>query len=210
MISIVMRCLVQQGAIYLLLLCPTVALGQTKPAPSLVAQLATTNPKATISGEPGDQRASWDRLDEKEATRVNAALKEVVQQSEKLWPELLEHLSDERYCTTIGQDAGYPRNCSVGDVCQIIIGETLSEPYFRHMQATRKVYHRYRIPFGKDKAKLRDWCLARKDKKLFELQIELCELIIKDMQESDFTAAVKKEIEALQKSQRAFPFAGSF
>jgi hypothetical protein len=210
MISSVTRYRVQRVAIYLLLLFPALLLGQTKPTPILVSQLATTNPKATIRGEPGDQEAVWDKFDAKEGARVHDAIKEVIQQSEKLWPELIEHLSDDRYCTTIGHDAGYPRNCSVGDICQMVIGQTLSEPYYRHMQATKQVYRRYRIPLAKDKTKLREWCLARKEKKLFELQIELCELIIKDQQESDFTAAVKKEIEGLKKSRQAIPFAGSF
>ncbi len=196
-----------------LLLCslPGFVIAQTKPALGLVEQLATTNPPATIRGKPPDEEATWSKFDFKEGARLDGVVKQVIQHSEKLWPELVAHLGDDRYCKTVGIDAGFPRNKSIGDVCQLLIGETLSEPYYRHMLGTKETYHKFRIPdFAKDKPKLREWCLARKDRKLFELQIEACELIIAGQKDSDFKTAIAKEIEGLKKSQMAIPFPVSF
>jgi hypothetical protein len=183
-------------------------LGQANESRGLVEKLATSNPPATIRGRAGHQRASWTKLDAKEATRVDQVLKQVIQQSEELWAELAEHLDDEQYCKTVGIDAGYPRNWSVGDVCQHIIGQTLSEPFYRHLGGTKENYHHFRIPaFAKDKAKLREWCLARKDRKLYELQIEACQWAIDELEspDSDSVAAIKKEIETLRNTKLAVP-----
>jgi hypothetical protein len=88
----------------------------------------------------------------------------------------VQHLGDDRYCKTVGIDARYPRNWSVGTVCQHILGETLSEPFYRHVGGSKEDYHRFRLPaIAKDKKKLREWCLARRDRQLFELQVEMCE-----------------------------------
>jgi uncharacterized protein (TIGR03067 family) len=189
--------------------------GDAEDPRGLVDKLATTNPRATIRGEPGDEQATWEKLDFKEAKRVDAAVKEVIRRSEELWPELVAHLGDDRYCKTVGIDAGYPRNYSVADICQHIIGETLSEPYYRHLEpASKETFHRFRLPaFAKDKAKLRQWCLARKDRQLYELQIEACQWAIDEIEGSDngtkeeppIVTAIKKEIESLKKNKMAMP-----
>lgn len=191
-----------------LLLLPGIAFAQPKDSQGPVDKLATTNPPATIRGEAGHQRASWKKLDSKEANRVDAALKDVIRRFEELWPELVEHLSDDRYCKTVGIDAGYPRNWSVCDICQHIIGETLSEPYYQHMPGTKSNFNRFRIPaFAKDKDKLRQWCWDRKDRQLYELQIEACEWALGEIKGSDggLITAIKKEIEDLKKSKAAVP-----
>lgn len=120
---------------------------------------------------------------------------------------------------TVGIDAGYARNWTVADICQHIIGETLSEAYYRHMPGSKENFHQFRIPaVAQDKTKLGEWCLARKDRKLFELQIEQCEWAVTEVKASDMdpeekqriTMAVEKEIEALKKSQAAIPCTSSF
>lgn len=184
------------------------AVAAEKDSLGLVDKLATTNPPATIRGEPGDERASWRKLNSKESKRVDALLKQVIERSEDLLPELVAHLGDERYCKTVGMAAGYPSNWSVGDICQQIIGETLSEPYYRHLPGTKTNYHRFRLPaFAQDKAKLREWCLARKDRKLYELQIEACEWALGELKGSneELVTAIKQETESLKKTKTAVP-----
>ncbi len=204
----------------LVILLSRCALGQADVAPGSVDQLATTNEPATIRGEPGRQRAMWNKFDARESKRVDSALSDVIRRSEDLWTDLVEHLGDNRHCKTVGIDAGYPRNWSVADVCQRIIGEMLSEAYYRHMEpGTKEIFHQYRIPsFAKDKAQLRKWCLARKDRKLFELQMEASELAIAEITASELNVEqrmrlvmeIKKEIEGLKKSQMAVRCRSSF
>jgi hypothetical protein len=188
---------------------------QSKPSSEFVEKLATINKPAIIRGEPGDQRATFAKgYDSSESERVDKAVKEAIKRSEELWLELADHLEDDRYCKTVGSDAGYPRNWSVGDVCQHIIGETLSEPYYRHLQpATKEDFHRFRLPaVAQDKRKLREWCLARKDRKLYELQIEMCDWAITQFGASDtdeegelLIPAIKREIATLKKTRKAVP-----
>ena len=200
---------------------PSYAFGPPVAAVGAVDRLATTNTPPVIRGDPGEERAVYgDKFDHKESKRVAGAVKEVVRRAEELWPELVAHLGDDRHCLTVGSDAGYPRNWSVGDVCQDILGTTLSAPYYRHMMpATKETFHRFHIPaIAKDKAELRKWCLARKDRKLFELQIEQCEWAITEIDASDgnrngklqLTAAIEKEVESLKKSRTAIPCVTSF
>ena len=105
------------------------------------------------------------------------------------------------------------------DICQKIIGETLSAAYYENLPGTKENYHRFNIPaFAKDKLKLREWCLARKDRKLFELQIEACAWAITEIKASDMgleekqriTTAIKKEIDGLTKSRVAIPCPSAF
>lgn len=205
--------------LFLLLSIPSVATGQANYMPSLVDKLATSNPPATISGKPPREQATWSKYDTNERKRVDATVRDVIRQSEDLWPELVAHLGDDRYCKTVGIDAGYPRNWSVADVCQHVIGHSLSEAYYRHMAGTKQNYRRFKLPtFAEDKAKLREWCDARKNRKLFELQIEACEWAITEIRDStrDATAigplitAITKEIEELRKTQVAIRCTSSF
>jgi hypothetical protein len=201
-------------AFWLSVLClPALALAQPENTAGLVDKLATTNPPAVVKGKPGRQEATFDSdFDLSESKRIDGVAKEALRDVEDIWLELVKHLDDDRHCKTVGIDAGYPRNWSVGDACQHLIGETLSEPYFRQIPSTKSNFNRFRLPaVAKDKAKLREWCLARKDRKLFELQIELCGWAIteikrsnmSDAEKSRITAAIEKEIEALQESKTA-------
>ena len=217
------RCTLRKNDVvawFLLFSLPEFVIGQPKDPPGPVDKLATSNPPATIQGEPGRERATRDKFDLEESKRINTAVAQVIRRSEELWPELVKHLSDDRYSKTVGIDAGYPRNWSVGDICQDIIGTTLSAAYYRHLQpGTKQSYHRFHIPdIAKDKLKLREWCVARKDRKLFELQIEVCEWAITEIKTSDMgvkekqriTTAIQKEIDGLAKSRVAIPCPASY
>ena len=197
---------------------PAVAYGQ-QAAGQIVDKLATTIPPPVIQGEPGEQRAKYSKFDPAERDRVRALLSSLSSETEKLWPELVGHLQDHRYSLTVGSDAGYPTNWTVGEACQELIGSSLSVAYYRHLDGSKSNYHHYSLPeIAKDKAKLRTWCVARKDKKLYELQIECCEWALKEIGDSKMEAAVKertseavrKEIAGLKKSRTAVPSTRSF
>lgn len=106
--------------------------------------------------------------------RVDKAVYSLARHAEEAWPELIAHLGDDRYSISYrGIEGG--NNYSVGDVCERIITDAISEAYFRHAPEGKLAWmylHRPDVPRGKD---LRPWCEARRAKKLYELQVEMCD-----------------------------------
>ena len=186
--------------------------------PSEVDKLASTNSPWVIKGKPGKQTASkGDVYRADESTRIETQVTATIRNSERLWLDLVSHLDDKRHSGVVGIDAGYPRNWSVGDLCQNIIGESLSAPFYRHFPGTKMNYHRFRIPsFAKDKEKLSEWCRSRKEQKLYELQIAACEWALSELesagirewdintdQKKEIAEKIRREIERLKESRTA-------
>lgn len=185
-----------------------------------VDKLASSNSPFVIRGKAGRQKATEGAVyDSNESDRVREQLTKLIANCESAWPELVSHLTDKRHSGIIGIDAGYPRNLQVGDVCILLIGETLSAPFYEHIPNSKMNYHRFRIPaFAKDREKLKKWCEDRKDRKLYELQIEACqwalrELDAPDIQPRDVSAEekliiarqIRNEIENLKRTRSAVP-----
>ncbi|NMC20945.1 MAG: hypothetical protein GYA33_11050 [Thermogutta sp.] len=73
---------------------------------------------------------------------------------------------------------------------------------------------------ARDKKKLKSWCEERRDKKLYELQIEMCEWAktelgkpddfhgISQLRKRAWISALDAEIESLRESERAVSFPG--
>ena len=188
--------------------------------PNLVDSLATTNSAWTIRGAPGKEKATKGKIfDPRESDRIRIQVKDILEKNEEVWHELALHLSDYRHSGIVGIDAGYPRNWTVSDVCHHIIGDTLSSPFYKHFPGTKTNYHRFKMPsFAKEKESLAKWCLERKDRKLYELQIEACEWAIQELdsaeiserdvnaaKKAELVAQIRKEIEDLRKSKTAVP-----
>ncbi len=189
---------------------------------SEVDKLASTNSPWVIKGKPGKETASkGDVYSADESTRIKTQVTATIRNSEKLWLDLVTHLDDKRHSGVIGIDAGYPRNWTVGDVCQNILGESLSAPFYRHFPGTKMNYHRFRMPsFAKDKEKLSEWCLNRKEEKLYELQIAACEWALTELESPDIrewdiktdqrkeiAEKIRREIERLKESRTAVAIA---
>jgi hypothetical protein len=124
-----------------------------------------------------------DKYDWTEYNRVWDAIKVVIKNEEEAWPELVSHLEDERYCITYESMSGRNSNRSIGDMCRIIIGRNLSEAYFQKMQPGLEIIAaRFQLPeIVRDKHVLKTWCEERKNKKLYELQNEMCVWIINEL-----------------------------
>jgi hypothetical protein len=145
-----------------------------------VNELATKNSPHIIYGRPPREKARKGSIHlPEESQRIHAKVRELAERCEFVWRDLVSHLTDNRHCGVVGMDAGYPRNWTVGDVCQELIGRSLSAPYYQHLPRTKRNYHRFYIPqFAKDRAQLKQWCEERKNRKLYELQMEACEWAI--------------------------------
>jgi hypothetical protein len=187
-------------------------------ATTLVKALASKNPSPDAEGNRGSASVP-ENFDWSEQERVWAVIGELMDRSEEVWPELVEHLDDEDYCITIEVFNGAIHDWPVGIVCQEIIERNLSEAYYRKLEPqSLEVYRKLRSP--RFEIELKDWCEQRKDLKLYELQIEACEWAMKELSKDDefprtsaeqrkeWIASVETEIASLKKSKQAVPYKG--
>ncbi len=142
---------------------------------------------------------------------------------------MVRHLDDGRYSITYNANSisGSAHNWSVGDVCREIIVGSLTGGYLERLGGTdKKSYYRLEkfLPdkrgsmIGKDI--LKAWCDERSAKRLYELQIEVCQWAVVELGKGGFEeevspsrrlewiAAIKSEIERLKTSKKAFRFTG--
>jgi hypothetical protein len=204
----------------------------TVDAKALVNALENHNPRPAI-GRPRqnapdfgvpifDQKYDWH-----EYTRVNKAIDVLAGSAEAAWPELLRHFDDERYCMTYHNDVA--GNYSLGSVCQLIVRGWLFEGFGRHIgpwfdshainsSKSELAYARLWAPqMLRGEGRLKAWCESRRGKRLYELQIEMCEWAISrvtelkelsDKEREPFVKAVRAEIVELGKSKKAARFHG--
>ena len=174
-------------------------------------------PKIISYGLEGDAPLYDKEYDWQEDDRIIPVVRFVKNHAEMMWPELLKRFDDERYCISVATEAhesGW--NCTVGRVCQDIVRTYLTAAYERHMHillAMEREYMAMIYPSIIRKPKdLLAWCEERKEKELYELQMEMCEWAIKEAvktrsttvdRRKAFVQAVKTEIKALYYSQAA-------
>jgi hypothetical protein len=187
---------------------------------ALVEALANRNPVPKFAGT---RQFPWfdEKYDWGEYNRVWRAIRELTRHAEYAWPEMVRHLDDDRYCTTF-QEEGTTYNRTVGDTCREIIALNLSVAYCKNLTPmTQLVYVRMAWPqIAFDKKKLKSWCEERSNKRLYELQIEMCVWAIKELGKTGdvlrvsrlklkaWIAAIEAEIESLRESERAELFRG--
>lgn len=172
---------------------------------ALIDALANRNPVPKLVGNDRvipifDKNYDWS-----EDRRVwGKAIPDVITHIEDVWPETAKNLEDKRYCITLGNDNG-PRNWSIGDVCQSVLRRTLEEASVEAVKPSSKLDAlRLRPAFFFENDKFKSWCMDRKGKQLYELQIEICELAIgKHADKPAWVAALKTQIRSLHESKQA-------
>ena len=191
---------------------PKTALKKRTPTSSeLVDAIVNHNRAPTIIGGKGAREPLFDdRYRWAEQERVEEAIQRLSAHAEEAWSELVRHLDDKRYCITYALfRSAY--NFSVGDICETIIGEHLSEAYYGHVPESDLTYSHLNYPAVVHEGKLKSWCQARSGKKLYELQIEMCEWSIRklptvpevpDEDCRNAIVAIKRQIETLRKSKK--------
>jgi hypothetical protein len=135
--------------------------------------------------------------------------------TEEVWPLMVGHLGDKRYSYTIGfDDTTY--NYSIGDVCEQIIHNTLEAGFVRSLnilKGTNLHVKDFENPELYDDAEtLKTWLITRKDRKLYELQIEVLEWIIKRTEElgipedkrREFIEQINEDILYLRKEKEPY------
>lgn len=156
-----------------------------------------------------DEKYDWSEYD-----RVVRTIRLLKCRAEDAWPELLMHFDDGTYCVSTASEAYETgQNHTVGLVCQEIVRGYLRAGYSRHLHTLRldkPQYMAIRSPaMLRDPATLKTWCEKRSEKKLYELQVEMCEWAIDEAatlpvlasERAAFVDAVRVEIAALNSSQ---------
>jgi hypothetical protein len=188
---------------------------------NMIENLVNHNPEPRLV-EKGGSPLFDDNFDWGEQQRIQkSAIPTLIKNAEEAWPDLVKHLDDERYCITAISISDYTHNMTVGYICRKIIAENLAAAYLSNMNITKKsVYARFGWPSIASERILKEWCEKRRDKKLFELQIEMCKWAIEELKKSEYDKLVTQEerqkwiksitseIVVLQKNQKAVPYNG--
>lgn len=147
----------------------------------LVEELASPNqPPITQNGSSGRVKfpVGYDIAAQRKINDVRTTLHDNFEES---LPFLIAALDDKRYCLTINWadgDAFY--NKSVGAICRNIIESQLEVYRDKIIFSGPKHWHRYDY-----KQISSEWWQTRRDRKLFELQIEAIEWAIQQFEKSD-------------------------
>jgi len=109
--------------------------------------------------------------------------------AESIWADIVDHLDDQRYSLTMESNiSGRSYEWTVGDICHAIVARNLTQSYYGSLKP--ETFDRYRtlrspVSLG-GLSDLKKWCQERKDKKLYELQIEVCELTMKALESDEW------------------------
>jgi hypothetical protein len=121
-----------------------------------------------------------------EQDRIQKVIQKIINNGEQYWPILVKHLdNDDRYCMTYAYyDSA--NNYSIQMICEDIISDYLTEAYHQQIPneivyGSEQLYSHLRVPDIVYKNKLKQWCIKNKNKKLYELQIEMCVWAIKEL-----------------------------
>lgn len=151
--------------------------------------------------------------DWKEEERVRTALRKLYNDtSVEVWEAMVRKGNDRRYCnTSYSGSSGDVYIDSVGLICSDFAYERLCYVFARHLPSLPP--HGCPIQFWDVKENMPAWRNKRKDKSLYQLQIEMCEMALRELRKLDphdlsdkGKAEARKKIEAdikeLRKTKR--------
>jgi len=183
----------------------------------LVDSLANKNSAPKLVGGAEAREPIFDKnYDWREQARIREALQVLVDHVEDAWPALVQHVADTQYSLTASMDHD-GGNLSVGSVCSSIITANICMLYAGCLpRAAEDLRWSLRSPdilYGDD-ASIKSWCTSRKHKKLWELQIEVAEWVVKKiescreegLEERDRQKSInvlRKRIQKMQESKKA-------
>ena len=190
---------------------------QTKfDAEQFIERLANHNspPKLVDSAVVGLEPIFSRQYDWSEDNRIATATQVLVNYADEALPVLLKHFDDKRYSRTYctSSDSGAD-NLDVGSVCGEIVAESLSQAFYEYIPEGDELAYQLRLADRGASKDLKTWCLERRDKPFYELQIEQCELAIdriKHLREESADekdkvksiAAIKNQIEIMRRQRK--------
>jgi hypothetical protein len=172
-------------------LSPAVA-GEPKPAAPTPAQMVDAivnrnQPPKLLErrGLPRNVALFPQGYDWQEEKRVHEALARLYQDTTaELWEELVRRTNDPSYCiVVVSQQSEASVIRSVGSICRELAADRLHDVYRQHLPGDPKRFEGRTVilPMASFKGGLADWRKERKDRSLYQLQIEACEEAIKEL-----------------------------
>jgi hypothetical protein len=176
---------------------------------ALIDKLVSPNPKP-ITGDEDPKEAPDYRLppgfDREKQEVVHEALDDLEGLQTQAFPFLIERWNDNRYCITISEGLnGYCRNQTVGKTCKMIVFDQI-QPYgnWQGVDSLGLKYvwrPSYPAEFLASKEDAKKWHEKRKNKSLFEIQLEVLDWVIAE--EAKVPKLYEdKEREFLQKTRK--------
>lgn len=150
------------------------------PGEITVDALASKNPKPMIDARRDAVIFSPD-FDWNEQERVIHSWKMVYQNVETLIDSIVEHVDDDRYSLTFVGLSGRWSNNTVGDICYIILYDSIAV----YKLAPGTINREGREEYPPDIVDIKKWWHERPDKSIVSMQIELCEHLKKLLGERD-------------------------
>src|SRR5205807_236214 len=151
-----------------------------------VAALVNRNKPPTLASRgrdslPGLVAVYPENYDWKEEERVRTAIRELRDDTTtEVWDELVRRRDDQRYCVVIATEKlNDAKIRTVGDVCSQLAYSKLTGMYRPHMPR-RGPDTRPLTPHLRDIKDLGDWRKDRANKPLYELQIEVGEMTLRE------------------------------
>src|SRR5262245_7547415 len=109
-------------------------------AKKLVESLKNSNSPPKISRVEADSEAKAEfgkNYDFEEQKRIDTAIQKLARQADLAWPELVKHLDNQQYAITYSI-VGSADNWSIGEVCEQIISDWISQAYYQHLPQSSK------------------------------------------------------------------------
>lgn len=148
----------------------------------LTDSLVNRNVVPTLVGRKDSHEPVFEKdYDWREQTRIQESIQILIDHVEDAWPALVQHLGDKRYCLTVSMD-GDAGNLSVGSVCEAIITANLCMLYGGCLpDAAEDLRWSLRFPDILYETSVKSWCEKRKNKQLWQLQIEVAEWVVQQV-----------------------------
>lgn len=133
--------------------------------------------------------------DWKEEERVRKALGKLYQdRTAELWDALVQRIDDRSYCIAVwNQNNGDGRICSVGGVCGDLAYHRLVDVFRQHLP-TDPFKDGWPISLDVGITSLAEWRKKRVDKSFYQLQIEVCEIALRELAKVERVPDKKKTL----------------
>jgi hypothetical protein len=170
----------------------------------LVGAIANTNkPPQVVSrpkGRPEEVPLFPENYNWREDDRVVKALDRLYQdKTSALWEELVRRQDDPRYCITIIGESENVHVLSVGGACHKLAYARLIGAFKQHLPHEPTEGGRViPIDLGEGLDNLAEWRKKRKDKPFYQLQIEVCEIAIREVSRMNRIPEVVKKSTCLK------------
>ena len=151
----------------------------------LIEQLVNKNLPPKLVGAKDELKPIFDRgYKWSEDERIAAATQVLINFADEALPALLKHFDDKRFSMTYYSSADTTAaNFDVGRVCHEIVAESLSRAFCEYVPEGDETVYKLRTADAGASHDLRTWCIERRDKPFYELQIEQCQLAVRRIEE---------------------------